>query len=126
MIPSFLTSSKTRNIRTLLNVKEGKGYEQYRMWGWIKMEAMIIIPDNWLHNKREWAQVTLMDYGSNKLQNKVKTNQFQVPRVINISAQCLDKKGLEGERKSTCSKGSSVSSVEGGIRHERRILYNRS
>lgn len=40
--------------------------------------------------------------------------------------EMVDKKERELEREITCSKGSSVSSVEGGIRHERRILYSRS
>ena len=40
------------------------------MWSWIKMESVVIVQDNWLHKKGKWAEMTLMSYGSNKLQQK--------------------------------------------------------
>lgn len=46
------------------------------MWSWIKMECMIIVPDNGLHNKRKWAEVTLMGDGSYKLQHKLESHYF--------------------------------------------------
>lgn len=39
----------------------------YRMWSWIEMKTVIIIPDNRLYTQRKRAQMTLMCYGSNKL-----------------------------------------------------------
>ena len=38
------------------------------MWSRIEIETVVIIPDNRLYNKREWTEMTLMSYGSNKLQ----------------------------------------------------------
>lgn len=44
------------------------------MWSWIQMKAVIIIPDNGLYNQREWTEMTLMGYGSNKLKQKPNTH----------------------------------------------------
>lgn len=38
------------------------------MWSWIKIERVIIVPYNGLYGERKWAKMTLMGYGSNKLQ----------------------------------------------------------
>jgi hypothetical protein len=38
------------------------------MWSWIEIETMVVIPDNRLYDKREWTEMTLVSYGSNKLQ----------------------------------------------------------
>lgn len=35
------------------------------------METMVIIPNNGLNKEREWAEMTLMGYGCNKLQKKI-------------------------------------------------------
>lgn len=51
--------------------------EQHRVRRRIKMKTVIIIPDNWLNNKRQWAEMTLMDYCSNKLQRKSKLITFK-------------------------------------------------
>ena len=48
------------------------------MWSWIKMESVVIVPDNWLHKKGKWAEMTLMGYGSNKLQQKNESHQHKL------------------------------------------------
>lgn len=51
------------------------------------METVVIIPANWLNNQRKRAEMTLMSYGSNKLQENHET----------LGPPCINKypKGLE-------------------------------
>ena len=48
-------------------VNKNENLVHYRMRAGIKIKSVIIVPDNRLHEKREWAEVTLMGYGCNKL-----------------------------------------------------------
>lgn len=65
--------------------------------------------------------MTLMRYCCNKLSKQ----EIENWSVLNGEKEIVDR-GTWLKREITCSKGSSVSSVEGGIRHERRILYSKS
>lgn len=38
------------------------------------METMVIVPNNGLDKERQWAEMTLMGYGCNKLQKKLKSH----------------------------------------------------
>lgn len=51
-------------------------YEQYRVRSWIKIKTMVIIPNNRLNSKGQWTEMTLMGYGSNKLQFKPKFREL--------------------------------------------------
>lgn len=56
------------------------------------MKRVIIIPNNGLYHEREWAQMTLVCYGCNKLQQKhinLVSSMTQYPQMISRFAECL-------------------------------------
>lgn len=46
------------------------------MRSWVYVKTVIKVPDDWLYTQRQRAKMTLMCYGSNKLQKKIITSEY--------------------------------------------------
>lgn len=95
------------------------------MRSWVQSKRVIVVPNDRLHHERQRTQVALVSYCVDKL------NQH-ISQVSDYSAtnrktfRTISWKITEKRDVITCLNGSSVSSVEGVIKHERRIWYRRS
>lgn len=83
------------------------------MWSGIKVETMIIIPDNGLNIKREGTEMTLMCYGSNKLNQRTKTYQHEDMNKLKINPK-------EGQNTNMLKR---ITGLFGGRGHQTRTTH---